>query len=69
VFAVTLTSAEDRKVKFSREQSCISDEAQTVVKKRSRLHLCRHNASVKLSQLAPDTMQDIIEGVKLLIPR
>jgi len=67
--AVILVSSEVRQGTYDPEQSCTTDEAQTVVKKRPRLHcyLYRHRALfLKLSQLVPDTRQDIIEGVETL---
>jgi len=38
VLAVTLTSAEVRRGLYKREESCSSDEAQIVVKKKSKIH-------------------------------
>ena len=45
MLAVTLASAEVRQGLYDREQSCTTDEAQTVVKKRSKIHCaaaCNH---------------------------
>jgi len=67
--AVNLVSSEVRQGTYDREQSCTTDEAQTVLKKNSKLHcyFYRHKALfLKLSQLVPDTRQDIIEGVETL---
>jgi len=67
--AIILVSSEVHQATYDPEQSCTTDEAQTVVKKRSRVHcyLNRHKALfLKLSQLVPDARQDVIEGVETL---
>jgi len=64
---VISVSSEVRQGTYDPEQSCTTDEAQTVVKKRSRMHCYIYRLKalfLKRSQLVPDTRQDMIEGVE-----